>query len=374
MPHRLLPAAIALALAACAAPPIAEREPDETDADPMLADAGIAYSTVAETFVTARTPDDNIDSPAAWRAPDGKTWLLATAKEGERLVIYDGDTGATIRTHGSPGDGAGQFRRANGIFVSGDLVFVVERDNRRVQVLELPSLRTLGTFGSEELLQPYGLWLQPQGDNGFDLLVTDAYMAGEDANGDDITPPLVQLDRRVHRYAVSIDADGGASARHVGSFGDTTEAGAIRIPESLWGDPMHDRLLISEEDTVTGTAVREYDIAGHFRGRTIGLGTFKAQAEGLALWACPDGSGYWLATDQFKDHSLFHVYDRVSLEHLGAFAGNTVSNTDGVWLQQSATTRFPDGVFYAVHDDQAVGAFDWRDIARTLKLRMTCAD
>lgn len=373
MPHRLLPVAIALALAACATPPIAEREPDETDADPMLADAGIAYSTVAETFVTASTPADNIDSPAAWAAPDGKTWLLATAKEGERLVIYDGDSGATIKTHGSAGDGAGQFRRSNGIFVSGRHVFVVERDNRRVQVLELPSLRTLGTFGSEELLQPYGLWLQPQGANGFDLLVTDAYMAGEDANGDDITPPLAQLDRRVHRYAVSIDAD-GASARHVGSFGDTTEAGAIRIPESLWGDPAHDRLLISEEDTVTGTAVREYDIAGNFRGRTIGLGTFKAQAEGIALWACPDGSGYWLATDQFKDHSLFHIYDRVSLEHLGAFAGNTVSNTDGVWLQQAATTRFPDGVFYAVHDDQAVGAFDWRDVARTLKLRTSCAD
>ena len=371
MSYRLLPLAIALSLAACATAPVADREPDETDADPMLADAGIAYTTVAEAFVTALTPADNIDSPAAWRAPDGTTWLLATAKEGERLVIYDGDSGATLRTHGSAGNSAGQFRRANGIFVSGNFVFVVERDNRRVQVLELPSLRTLGMFGDAELVQPYGLWLQPQGEGRFDLLVTDAYMAGEDAKGDDITPPLAQLDHRVHRYAVGIDAN-GASARHVGAFGDTTEAGAIRIPESLWGDPAHDRLLIAEEDTVTGTAVREYDIAGKFRGRTIGLGTFKAQAEGIALWSCPNGSGYWLATDQFKDHSLFHVYDRVSLEHLGAFAGNTVSNTDGVWLQQAATTRFPDGVFYAVHDDQAVGAFDWRDIAGKLGLRTNC--
>jgi 3-phytase len=77
-------------------------------------------------------------------------------------------------------------------------------------------------------------------------------------------------------------------------------------------------------------------------------------------------------TDQFKDRSLFNVFDRQSLRYLGAFAGTQVGNTDGVWLHQAATTRFPQGVFYAVHDDMAVGAFDWRDIAKTLGLRATC--
>ena len=57
---------------------------------------GIA--SIAEAFVTALTPKDNIDSPASWRAPDGKTWLFATAKEGKGLVLYDGDTGATLRS------------------------------------------------------------------------------------------------------------------------------------------------------------------------------------------------------------------------------------------------------------------------------------
>ena len=91
------------------------------------------------------------------------------------------------------------------------------------------------------------------------------------------------------------------------------------------------------------------------------------------MWQCADGSGYWITTDQFMDRSVFHLYDRVSLTHLGAFAGNTVANTDGVWLNQSATTRFPNGVFYAVHDDQGLGAFDWRDIAQALNLRSDCA-
>ena len=88
----------------------------------------------------------------------------------------------------------------------------------------------------------------------------------------------------------------------------------------------------------------------------------------MALAQCADGTGYWIATDQFKDRSVFHVFDRKTLAHKGAFAGNRTANTDGVWLDQSADARFPQGAFYAVDDDQAVAAFDWRDIAKALSL------
>jgi 3-phytase len=385
----LLSLAIVLALGACspaeqaapgtadapatAAPeaPVRDREPDELDEDPMLADSGLEHSVVKEAFVSAGTPDDNIDSPASWAAPDGKVWLLATAKEGKGLVVYDGETGETLRTVGSDGPAAGQFDRPNGIFVHEDLVFVVERDNRRVQVLSLPDFESIATFGEDELQAPYGMWLRVHTSGELEVLVTDAYMAGEDADGEDILPPLVELDRRVQRYLVNRDGN-TLDVRHAGSIGDTTAAGAIHIPESIWGDPAHDRLLIAEEDATIGTALREYTLGGEFRGRSIGLGDFGAQAEGIALFACPDGSGYWLATDQFKDRSLFHVFDRVSMERIGAFAGEAVANTDGVWLHQAPTSRFPNGVFYAVHDDMAVAAFDWTDIATALNLTPTC--
>lgn len=360
-----------LMLAACATSRD-DREPDEmVDVEPMFATSGVAHVLVPEAFVTASTPEENIDSPAAWRAPDGKVWLFATAKEGGGLMIYDGDSGASVRKLGSEGDAPGQFRRPNGVAVLGDRLFVVERDNRRVQVLSLPDLKTLAMFGSEQLQQPYGLWVREHAANDVEVIVTDAYMAGERANGDDLPPPLAELGRRMQRYRLAINS-AAVTVTHGGAFGDVTAAGAIRIPESIMGDVALDRLLISEEDTRTGTAVREYDLAGSYRGRTIGLGSFKAQAEGIALWQCADGSGYWITTDQFKDRSVFHIYDRASLEHIGAFIGSTVGNTDGIWLHQAATTRFPDGVFYAVHDDQAVGAFDWRDVARTMNLRANC--
>jgi len=379
--------ALAAALPACtpappapggtAAPPgdpataSAERASDTLVADPTLAGSGRPHAVVAEVFVTATTPEDNIDSPAAWLGPDGKIWLLATAKTGKGLVMYDGETGATLREIGSIGPGPGEFSRPNGIFVHDDHVYVVERDNQRVQVLSLPGFQTVAEFGQDELRKPYGMWLRELDTGTLEVLVTDAYMAGEDADGEDILPPLVDLDRRVHRYLITV-ADGAFDVAHAGTVGDTTAAGAIRIPESIWGDPTHDRLLIAEEDVGIGTALREYSLAGEFRGRTIGLDHFGAQAEGIALWTCDDGSGYWLATDQFKDRSLFHVYDRASMDYVGAFAGEAVANTDGVWLHQPATPRFPNGVFYAVHDDMAVAAFDWNDIAAALQLRQSC--
>jgi 3-phytase len=365
-----IPLLLASVLAGCAASP-AQREPDETDAAPMLAANAIAHVTVAEAFVTPLTPDDNVDSPASWVDRDGRVVLIATAKKSGRLKLYDGDTGAATGDQGSRGAAAGQFDRPNGLFVIDDLVFVVERDNHRVQVLRLPGFAPLGHFGDADLVQPYGLWLRSTAPGAYDVLVSDAYMAGTDARGDDVVPPLAALGARFKRYQVTVGAAGVVATRQA-DIGDTTVEGAIRIPESLWGDAAHARLLVAEEDIATGTALREYGLDGRFRGRTLGLGLFKAQAEGIALWACADGSGYWIATDQFKDRSLFHVFDRVTLAHLGAFAGNTVANTDGIWLQQSATARFPAGVFYAVHDDMGVGAFDWRDVASGLGLRERC--
>lgn len=354
-------------LAACASSPTvdAEREPDEVaEIDPLLADEDIPHVVVAEAFTTLPAPEDNIDSPASWRAPDGSRWLLATAKTTDALVLYDGATGERLRTFGGPGTGPGKMDRPNGIAVIDDLVMVVERDNRRVQVFGLPDFESLATFGDAELQQPYGLWVRRIGD-GYEVIVSDNYMSPED---EDLPPPLAQLDHRFRRYA--LEPQGGRwTARLSGTFGATDAAGAVRIAESVFGDEAHDRLLLSEEDVAVGTRLREYGLDGRYRGRDVGAGLFKAQAEGMALFACDDGSGYWLATDQFKDRSLFHVFDRVNLAHVGAFAGQRTANTDGVWLDMSADARFPEGVFYAVDDDQGVSAFDWRDIARALSLK-----
>lgn len=357
------PSATETAVSATA--PSQEKEPDEqSEQDPLLAEQSLSFASVDEAFLTPLTPEDNVDSPASWTAPDGQTWLIATAKSTHRLLVYRGDTGKLLRTVGEQGAAPGQFDRPNGVFVIDNLVLAVERDNRRVQVLRLPEFTPLGSFGEAELQQPYGLWLR-RSENGYEVLVSDAFM---DPSDEDTVPPLDQLSRRFQRYRFEVQGE-VLQARLLGSFGATDAAGAIRIPESLWGDEAHDRLLIAEEDQADGTRIKPYRLSDlGYAGRDLGAGLFRAQAEGIALYACADGSGWWIATDQFKDRSLFHVFERASLAHLGSFAGRTVANTDGVWLDQDASARFPQGVFYAVHDDQGVGAFDWRDIAAALQL------
>jgi 3-phytase len=327
----------------------------------------IDAATVPEAFATPMTPDDNIDSVASWTAPDGQVLLLATAKSTHRLVVYDGTTGELVRHIGERGADAGQFDRPNGIAVVGDLAFVVERDNRRVQVMRLPGMDTVAMFGAEVLELPYGLWVNSVDGGGYEVYVTDAYIAGVDAQGEDIQPPLEELDRRVQRFAMTPDGTGFAT-RHVGHFGDTSEKGALRIVESLWGDPANNRLLVAEEDETYANELKVYDLEGRFSGRTIGAEFLKAQSEGIMLKDCADGRGWWITTEQGKGRTVFHLFDRQSLAHAGAVTGPTVANTDGIWLDQAASARFPDGVLYAVHDDQGAVAIDWREISKALAL------
>ncbi len=356
---------LAVALAGCGDRPEAAGAAPEA-ATVAVAGTGRDIPVVAEAFLTAMTPDDNIDSPASWTAPDGTIQVIATAKATEKLVVYDGTTGATLRTVGGKGAGEGQFERPNGVAVADDLLFVVERDNHRVQVLELPGFEHVLTFAANDLVKPYGLWVNKSGD-GYDVYVTDAYMAGEDAQGEDILPPLAQLDRRVKRYAVAPAGDGYA-ATLVSAFGDASEQGALRVVESIWGDPANDRLLIAEEDETYANELKVYDLEGRFTGQTLGRDVFKAQSEGIMLKSCADGSGWWITTEQGKGQTVFHLFDRSTLAHSGAVTGRSVANTDGIWLHEAASDRFPQGVLYAVHDDQGMVAFDWRDIAGALSL------
>ena len=384
MDFRFLVPTIALALAACSAEPPAPaatsteaaapagaradaREPDEYEADDvLLRDHDVAHVVVKEAFVTASTPEENIDSPASW-LQDGKRMLVASAKATDQLVVYDGDTGQRLRTVGGTGTALGQLQRPNGVATIDDrYLFVVERDNHRVQMFQLPDFTPLLAFGADALQQPYGLWVQPKGE-GYEVLVSDAYMAGEDAQGEDIIPPLAQLDRRFRRYELT-QAGGKWTARDAGAFGDTGAAGAIRVPESLFGDAANNRLLVAEEDVPTGTLLREYDLQGRYLGRDVGKGQYVAQAEGIALMRCADGSGWWVASDQFADRTVFHLFDRRSLAHVGSFAGEVTGLTDGVWLDERGDARFPQGVLYASHLDLGVAAFDWRDIAAALEL------
>lgn len=318
---------------------------------------------VEEAFLTVRDTTDNVDSPAVWHGPNGEHWLLATAKEGNTIVVYDAATGELVRRVGEGGTGGGSLSRPNGIAVVDDLMLVVERDNRRVQVFELPSFEPRGLLGTERMRRPYGLAVFPTDGDRYALFVTDNY-----EEPDESIPPDAELGERVHQYAFVV-TDEGVEAEHVRAFGDTSGAGVLRKVESLWADPPHDRLLVADEDRLD---LKVYTLDGAFTGERVGAGTFRYEPEGIALYACGEDAGYWITTDQDDFDNRFYVFDRMTMEHLGTFTGAVTANTDGIALTQRPFGPFPAGALYAVHDDGNVAAFSWAAIAEPLGLRTDC--
>jgi 3-phytase len=315
-----------------------------------------------EVFFTPLAERENVDSPAVWHGPDGQHWLFATGKSSHSVLVYDAVNGAPIRRVGGLGDLPGQFSRPNGVWVIDDYLLVVERDNRRVQVLALPDLVSLATFGAGELEKPYGLWVHRTGAGEYRVYVTDSYDAGED-NLD-----LAAMHRRVRVYRM--EAEGrSVEGELVHTFGDVSGPGVLHVVESIHGDPAHDRLLVADEDMERGQNIKVYDLSGRFTGQVIGGGIFRYQPEGIALYDADGGEGYWIFADQGKRENLFHIFDRRTLAHLGTFSGETTLNTDGIWLTQLPLPRYPRGLLYAVHADAAVAAFSWTEVLEALDLR-----
>jgi 3-phytase len=202
-------------------------------------------------------------------------------------------------------------------------------------------------------------------DKGFSLYVTDNY-----ETADEMVPPASELGKRVKHFHLTVQGD-VAKGTYVGSFGDTTGAGVLHIVESICADTVQKVLLIADEDAARND-VKVYDLDGRFTGNIVGKGLFKSQPEGIVLYECPDGGGYWVMTDQGKAENNFLVFDRVTFEYVGMFHGSATLNTDGITLTQRSFDPFADGALFAIHDDGNVSAFKWSEIARALKLERNC--
>ncbi len=319
---------------------------------------------VEEAWQSERNEADNVDSPAFWAGVGGERWVIATAKSSDRLLVYDATTGAFIRGVGSTGAGNGQMRRPNGIATVDNMAIVVERDNHRVQVFRLPDWKPLGFFGQNDLVKPYGIAVVRDGKD-FLLYVTDNY-----ERPDESIPPDAELGARVKMFRMSVRGT-NASGTLLRAFGETSGDGVLHIVESICADTVHGRLLIADEDARYND-IKVYDLEGTFTGELVGKGLFKAQPEGIVLYECNDGGGYWVMTDQDHANNTFMVFDRKDFALLGTFTGASTTNTDGIALTQLGFGPFVAGCFFAVHNDGNVTALDWGTVAGLLKLEKEC--
>ncbi len=319
-----------------------------------------AVHVIDERWVTVADTLWDVDTPALWT--DGaQSVVLVTAKGTHDLQLFDGASGERVGSFGTQGAAPGDFDRPNGVLVVGDFALVVERDNHRVQVLEMPEGTPLGSFGADELRYPYGLATSGSAED-LTLWVTDDYEDVEDVVPDDLT-------NRLHRFHVTLRSGAAPEVRAHATFGEPDGEGALRVVESIQVDPDMGRVLVADESR---RSYLEYDFDGAYRGRQLGAPVIEGDPEGIVLVRCGTDAGYWVLTDQQPDVTLFRVYDRASYEPLGVFRGAVTTNTDGATFELGPVPGFPAGVLYAIHDDQALSAFDWADVTTALGLRADC--
>ncbi len=348
-------------LAACNSEPTNKNQVVLNQSQSILPNVAV----IKEVFSTLRDESDNVDSPALWHGSQGQNWLLATAKESNLIYIYDATTGEKISQFGQTGSKLGELLRPNGIAVIDNYAFIVERDNRRIQIINLPELTPIAILGDTVLRMPYGLSID-KFEGNYHLFVTDNY-----ETFDEETPPADSLGQRVHHFIVTIE-DKLVTSTHIKAFGDTAGEGILHKVESILTDRLYNRLIIADEHEEHRN-VKIYDLDGNFTGQIIPHNYFFYEPEGIVLWECEnDSSGYYLMVDQGKINNTFQVFERKTLAYLGGFGGEITRNTDGIAITQKTIGNFKYGAFYPVHNDGSITAIAWEDIAKTLNLNIDC--
>jgi 3-phytase len=362
----------ALAAGACrqaAEPPPSRESALPTPGPPgirgQLAPALVAdLKLVPEAFRTdPLTEGKDVDSLAFWPRPGGPPWLLVTQKDEGFILVLDATTGELLERRGGE---PGQFDRPNGIAVVDDLLLVVERDSRRVQVLRLPEFDSLGSFGEDLLQLPYGVAVERQG-GWYEAYVTDSYESPDD------TPPAPEVAANRVRHYRFRPAPAGLEAELVGSFGEPTGDGALYRVESLAIDRPLGRLYVADE-SLQRLNLKAYTLDGVFV-QTFGDNRHYYEPEGVVLVRCgPEGgrAGYLVVADQTQP-TRFVVYDRESLESLGGFTGDPpIDNTDGIAFATVPDGPAPGPMLWATHHDARIVGYRWTDIVKALGLRTDC--
>ena len=318
--------------------------------------------TLTPLWVSEKHAGDDLDSPAAWRAPSGQVWVITSAKLGNALYVIDGVTGRSIRKVGTGGLKPGQFGRPNGVAVWGDILLVVERDNQRVQAFQLPAFKPMGFIGGDVLVKPYGLAIIPRDANSAEMYITE---------NADLSPYPEEhakvLRQRVKKFAIT-RTPGSVKGRLLLAFGDTVGGGKLTKVESIAADAAAARLVIADE--AVGD-LNVYTLDGKYES-DFGKKRFHGDAEGIVLYGCGPTAGYWIATDQSARRNRFHLFERATHTYLATFALAGVTTTDGVALMPGVVGPMQNA-FYALNDDVNVAAVSLGAVLAALKLPDPCS-
>ena len=81
-------------------------------------------------------------------------WLFILSQDSNKIFILNALSGKYIKSLGSHGDAVGQFDTPSDMSIYDDYLFILEKDNHRIQIFSLPELKFIGIIGEVELTAP----------------------------------------------------------------------------------------------------------------------------------------------------------------------------------------------------------------------------
>ena len=340
----------------------------------MLASGCAAGSLPNMKAVLATDPvTDDPDDPAIWINPadPSRSLIVGTNKVPApkgALVVFglDGKIRQTIDGLDRPNNVDIEY----GLTLAGqpaDIAVATERLKRRLRVFRIEPEGKLTDVSSETGLN---ILDGEQGENGAPMGISLYRRPRDGAVFAIVSPKTGPAEGYLWQYRLSDDGSGKVKAekvRRFGRFSGKTEIEAIAVDDALGyvyyadeGDGIHKY----RADPDHPEAAREL---AHF-----GQQGFRADREGIAIYAREDGTGYILCTDQLVGNSEYHIFRREGApgnphdhsERLKAVGGGA-DQTDGIEVTSTPLgSAFPNGMLVAMNSGpKNFLIFRWEDLA-----------
>lgn len=246
----------------------------------------------------------NLDSITHW-----KNDILVTSKSTHTVLCYDKDTGKLKYNIGEKGYNYDKLNRPNGITILGDYLFVIERDNKRCQIFDMITRKSIAFFGFKKLEKPYGISGLIH-ENQYIIFITD--------NELDI---ILKFNLRINNNEI----------KKIESSIFLELSGSSL--ESILIDDNNKRLLVADEKI---KKIKIFDYDGILINEINDI--FEGEPEGITMT-----EKNYIFTDQMDDKTYFHIYDKQNIEYQYSYYNSLVSNTDGI--------HYDGKYLYAIDDD-----------------------
>jgi 3-phytase len=297
----------------------------------------LTVARVSATLETDPVPGtgDAADDAAIWVHPDdpARSVVIGTDKADGGLAIYD-LTGRQIQYLDT--DKLNNIDLRNGFALQGKSTALLIATSRSEDTMEAfriePATRRLSEV--------------PASQNGAGFAVLGTCMYRSPSSGKFYVFITERKGGRVEQWEVQ---EGGAGI----TFSRVRALDVGGESEGCVADDEKRLLYIAEQDRAIWRYGAEPD-SGNDRVRLGSVGWFgrlSPDIEGLAIYKTPEGGGYLIASSQGDD--TFHLYDRGSGAHVGAFritegVVDSVSETDGIEVASVPLgPAFPNGLFVA---------------------------